>query len=122
MQLDIEDFPDIRKGFKIVLRFTKNKFFENTELTKTMEFNLNAGTAETKCTPINWHDGQVIKIGILCLVQFQISSGLPYLFHNVTEVALYCVQESKVGDASNLFMWFITSESLDGDQSSTSAS
>jgi len=51
--VEVEEFDDIKSGYKIHMHFKTNPYFTNTTLTK--EFRLaNAGDPVTISTPINW--------------------------------------------------------------------
>lgn len=51
--VEVEEFEDIKSGYKIHMHFNTNPYFSNTTLTK--EFRLaNAGDPVTISTPINW--------------------------------------------------------------------
>ena len=55
--LFIEEFEDIKNGYKIVMKFNPNPYFENETLSK--EYHLGAN-GDPKCivTPIKWKQGQ----------------------------------------------------------------
>lgn len=56
-KLDVEEFEDIKSGYKIKLHFRENSFFSNDELVK--EFRLGAtGEPTSVATPIKWKNGQ----------------------------------------------------------------
>jgi len=54
--LEVEEFDDIKSGYRIHFHFDTNPYFTNTTLTK--EFRLaNTGDPTSHSTPINWKDG-----------------------------------------------------------------
>eukprot|EP00192_Tetraselmis_astigmatica_P021489 CAMPEP_0117670112 /NCGR_PEP_ID=MMETSP0804-20121206/12553_1 /TAXON_ID=1074897 /ORGANISM="Tetraselmis astigmatica, Strain CCMP880" /LENGTH=282 /DNA_ID=CAMNT_0005478337 /DNA_START=66 /DNA_END=914 /DNA_ORIENTATION=- len=61
-ELDVEDFEDIKKGFKITMKFSENEFFENSELVKSITFDLDTGTAQTTCTEVKWKEGKEMDV------------------------------------------------------------
>ncbi|XP_043280469.1 protein SET isoform X2 [Venturia canescens] len=52
-KLEVEEFEDIKSGYRINFYFDENPYFENTVLTK--EFHL--GSSASQSTPIRWKDG-----------------------------------------------------------------
>eukprot|EP00877_Chromochloris_zofingiensis_P011004 jgi/Chrzof1/6157/Cz17g13160.t1 len=55
-EVDIEDFPDIKSGFKISFKFEEgNPFFTNTQLDKQLHFADDA-SLEVKCSTIDWKE------------------------------------------------------------------
>lgn len=87
-KLEVEEFEDIKSGYKIIFHFNKNPYFENESLSK--EFHLNeAGEPSSNATELKWKPGK-------CLVksnQEPASSG------------------RKRNDRVSFFSWF--SESVD---------
>lgn len=60
-QVDIEDFPDIKSGFKISFKFEEgNPFFTNTQLDKQLHFADDA-SLEVKCSTIDWKEEAVSR-------------------------------------------------------------
>lgn len=56
-KLEVEEFDDIKSGYKINFHFKQNDFFENDLLTK--EFHLGtSGDPTSKSTPIRWKEGK----------------------------------------------------------------
>lgn len=56
-KVDVEEFADIKSGYKLTFTFKENDFFTNKELVK--EFNLTtAGEPDSKSTPIEWKEGK----------------------------------------------------------------
>ncbi|XP_067625782.1 protein SET [Eurosta solidaginis] len=61
-KLEVEEFEDIKSGYRIHFYFEENLYFENKILTK--EFHLGTGNAENSdcpsstSTPIQWKDGK----------------------------------------------------------------
>lgn len=59
-KVDVEEFEDIKSGYRIHFHFTINPFFENTLLTK--EFCLGGTSGPmSKSTAIEWKDGKDIS-------------------------------------------------------------
>jgi len=57
LKLEVQEFDDIKSGYKISLHFEKNPFFSNDVISK--EFHLGEGGEPTfSNTPINWHPGK----------------------------------------------------------------
>ncbi|XP_005097887.1 protein SET [Aplysia californica] len=55
--VDVEEFADIKSGYKLTFIFKENDFFTNTELVK--EFQLaTTGEPESKSTLIEWKEGK----------------------------------------------------------------
>ncbi|GMT22036.1 hypothetical protein PFISCL1PPCAC_13333 [Pristionchus fissidentatus] len=54
--VEVEDFEDIKSGYKIKLHFNPNEYIENDVIVK--EFHLAAENPFTKVTPITWKAGQ----------------------------------------------------------------
>lgn len=55
-KLEVEEFEDIKSGYRIKFYFDENPYFENTVLTK--EFHLgSSGDPASQSTPINWKEG-----------------------------------------------------------------
>jgi template-activating factor I len=55
--VEVEEFEDIKSGYKINFHFAENEFFENKVITK--EFHLNeTGEPSSKSTPIVWKPGK----------------------------------------------------------------
>ncbi|GER53048.1 testis-specific Y-encoded-like protein 1, partial [Striga asiatica] len=54
--LHVENFKDDRTGYCITFDFKPNPYFENTKLTKTMEF-FDDGTLKSTGTTVNWKPG-----------------------------------------------------------------
>lgn len=50
--LEVQEFDDLRSGFKIVMKFDENDFFENDVITKS--YHLQAETPSTQITEIQW--------------------------------------------------------------------
>jgi template-activating factor I len=58
-KLEVQEFDDIKSGFKITMHFEKNPFFKNETITK--EFRTNeAGQSSTKASEVEWHAGKNI--------------------------------------------------------------
>jgi template-activating factor I len=56
-RVEIQEFEDIKSGYKINFHFDENPYFDNTCITK--EFHLNeTGEPSSKSTPINWKPGK----------------------------------------------------------------
>ncbi|KAH8354049.1 hypothetical protein KR067_008499, partial [Drosophila pandora] len=62
-KLEVEEFEDIKSGYRINFHFDENPYFENKVLTK--EFHLNSAAASengdwpaSTSTPINWKEGK----------------------------------------------------------------
>ncbi|KAL9871687.1 protein SET [Glossina fuscipes] len=61
-KLEVEEFEDIKSGYRIHFYFDENQYFENKVLTK--EFHLGSGSAEnsdcpsSSSTPIQWKEGK----------------------------------------------------------------
>ena len=54
MQIDVEDSPDIKSGYKITFSFKQdNPFFHNRQLVKQLIYAEDNGL-EVKCTDIDW--------------------------------------------------------------------
>ncbi|XP_074603597.1 NAP domain-containing protein SET [Brevipalpus obovatus] len=52
-KLEVEEFEDIKSGYKIIFHFEKNEYFDNDALVK--EFHLgSSGDPTSTSTPINW--------------------------------------------------------------------
>jgi len=57
IKLEVEEFDDIKSGYKINFHFKPNEFFEDDVLTK--EFHLGtSGDPTSKSTPIRWKEGK----------------------------------------------------------------
>ena len=57
----MEEFEDIKSGYKINFHFNQNPYFENETLSK--EFHLNeAGEPSSNSTELKWKPGKVMKI------------------------------------------------------------
>merc|ERR1712018_121463 len=55
-KLEVEEFEDIKSGYRIKLYFDKNPYFDNDVLTK--EFHLgSSGDPASQSTPIQWKEG-----------------------------------------------------------------
>uniref|UniRef100_A0A1I7U625 Nucleosome assembly protein n=1 Tax=Caenorhabditis tropicalis TaxID=1561998 RepID=A0A1I7U625_9PELO len=52
--LEVQEFDDLRSGFKIVMTFDKNEYFENEVITKS--YHLQSETPSTKITEIQWKE------------------------------------------------------------------
>lgn len=62
----VEEFEDIKSGYRIHFHFDANPYFDNTTLTK--EFCLGAASGpSSNSTPINWKEGK----DLLKLMQFK---------------------------------------------------
>jgi template-activating factor I len=56
-KLEVEEFEDIKSGYRIKLFFDANPYFENDALVK--EFHLgSSGDSSSQSTPIQWKEGQ----------------------------------------------------------------
>lgn len=56
-KLEVEEFEDIKSGYRINFHFSQNPFFENEVLTK--EFHLGtSGDPASESTPIRWKEGK----------------------------------------------------------------
>ena len=55
----VEEAPDIKSGFKIVLTFLENHFFQNTVLEKDIRY-LEDGSYEITTIGPQWQPGQVL--------------------------------------------------------------
>jgi hypothetical protein len=56
-KVEIQEFEDIKSGYKINFHFDENPYFENNVITK--EFHLNeTGEPSSKSTPIKWKPGK----------------------------------------------------------------
>lgn len=56
-KVEVQEFEDIKTGYKIIFTFGDNSYFENKEITK--EFHLSeTGEPSSKCTPIKWKAGK----------------------------------------------------------------
>ena len=60
-QVSVEDAPDIKSGFKIVLTFLENRFFRNTQLEKNIRY-LEDGTFEISSVGPQWNSGEVTHL------------------------------------------------------------
>ncbi len=60
-QLDVQDFDDIKSGYKIVFRFAENPFFSDAVLEKTFSFD-EEGALSVRSTMPSWKPG---KVGVL---------------------------------------------------------
>lgn len=58
MQVSLEDALDIKSGFRIVLTFLENRFFQNLQLEKNIRY-LEDGTFEITTVGPEWNPGQV---------------------------------------------------------------
>lgn len=57
-KLEVEEFEDIKSGYKIIFYFNKNPYFKNTTLVK--EFHLGtSGDPASSSTPIEWKDNEM---------------------------------------------------------------
>jgi len=54
--LEVEEFEDIKSGYKISFHFKSNPFFENDVLVK--EFHISDENGSSKSTPIQWKPGK----------------------------------------------------------------
>lgn len=85
--LQVDEFDDIKSGFRLRFFFTPNEFFENEKIEK--EYNL-GDTPSTTGTTIRWKEGKNLgKVGWELL--FFLSSGssfLPFFFANCINVFL----------------------------------
>ncbi|CAB3406723.1 unnamed protein product [Caenorhabditis bovis] len=54
--LEVEEFEDIKTGYKIKLKFDKNSFFDTEQIIKT--FHLNAENPVSTTSEINWKPGK----------------------------------------------------------------
>ncbi len=58
-QVDVEDFEDIKSGFKVAFTFAEdNPYFSNRQLVKTLKFSEDATLLATG-TRIDWREGKV---------------------------------------------------------------
>ncbi|CAG0881407.1 unnamed protein product [Cyprideis torosa] len=59
-KVEVEEFEDIKSGYKIKFHFDDNPFFEDKVLTKEFHLGTGAESAEpkTKTSPIKWKDGK----------------------------------------------------------------
>jgi hypothetical protein len=56
-KVEVQEFEDIKSGYKINFHFDTNPYFENTCISK--EFHLNdTGEPSSKSTPITWKNGK----------------------------------------------------------------
>jgi len=56
-KVEVNEFDDIKSGYKILFHFAKNDFFENDVISK--EFHLNeSGEPSSKASPITWKEGK----------------------------------------------------------------
>ncbi|XP_045199925.1 protein SET-like [Mercenaria mercenaria] len=56
-KVEVQEFEDIKSGYKINFYFDKNQYFSNDVISK--EFHLNdTGEPSSKSTPINWLEGK----------------------------------------------------------------
>jgi len=56
-KVEVQEFEDIKSGYRIKFAFDSNPYFSNEELSK--EFHLNdSGDPSSKSTPINWKEGK----------------------------------------------------------------
>ena len=60
-KVSVEDAPDIKSGFKIVLTFLENRFFQNTQLEKNISY-LEDGTFEISSIGPQWKSGEVTHL------------------------------------------------------------
>ncbi len=60
LQVDIEDQPDIKSGYKIRLVFNENPYFENSELVRELHFSDETGLV-IESTSIEWKPGMVSR-------------------------------------------------------------
>ncbi|PIC32949.1 hypothetical protein B9Z55_013102 [Caenorhabditis nigoni] len=54
--LEVQEFDDLRSGFKIIMTFDKNDYFENDIITKS--YHLQSETPSTEITEIQWKDNK----------------------------------------------------------------
>ncbi|KAF1760726.1 hypothetical protein GCK72_008975 [Caenorhabditis remanei] len=54
--LEVQEFEDIRSGFRIVMTFDQNEYFENTVITKS--YHLQSETPSTQITEIKWRENK----------------------------------------------------------------
>lgn len=57
-QIDVEDFPDIKSGYKITFTFKQNPFFKNQKLVKELHYTDDNALA-IKGTDIEWTEAGV---------------------------------------------------------------
>lgn len=62
-KVEVQEFEDIKTGYKISFSFGENAYFENKTITK--EFHLSeTGEPSSKCTPVTWKPGKcLVKTG-----------------------------------------------------------
>ena len=53
LQIDVEDFPDIKSGYKITFTFKQNPFFKNQSLVKELHY-ADDNALAIKGTDIEW--------------------------------------------------------------------
>uniref|UniRef100_A0A182P927 Protein SET n=1 Tax=Anopheles epiroticus TaxID=199890 RepID=A0A182P927_9DIPT len=53
-KLEVEEFEDIKSGYRILFHFEENPFFENTVLTKEFKLGSNGESPSSTSTPIKW--------------------------------------------------------------------
>ena len=57
-QVDVEDFPDIKSGYKITFTFKENPFFRNQQLVKELHYS-DDNALSVKGTDIEWTEAGV---------------------------------------------------------------
>jgi template-activating factor I len=65
-QLQVEEFDDIKSGYRIKFHFDENPFFSNTELVK--EFFLGSAEPSSTSSDIKWKDNMNLVKRVCCLV------------------------------------------------------
>lgn len=58
-KLEVQEFDDIKSGYKITLHFEKNPYFKNETIVKEFKMN-DAGQTSTKSSPVDWFPGKNI--------------------------------------------------------------
>jgi len=54
--LDVEEFDDIKSGFKIIMTFSPNEYFNNSTITKSIH--VGESEIKTTCDQVDWKDGK----------------------------------------------------------------
>lgn len=61
--LDVEDFKDVKSGYRITFTFRPNPYFEDTELVKVFRFS-DEGTTSVSGSTVKWKDGMDFTNGV----------------------------------------------------------
>lgn len=92
--VDVEEFEDIKSGYKVTFTFKDNPFFTNDKLVK--EFHLaTSGEPQSKSTQINWKEGKDLS---------KKTKSAPN------------GRKRRVGSASSFFSWFLDNMDPNADE------